>query len=83
MKLELSDNSYYLLYCQKRLSLPLYYCDSRRTHRFDKGYYRCEDMGSYVRVYDTARGTDISKFLFGMAFEKPSKLRLFFYKHFS
>ena len=83
MKLDFSDNVYYIMYCNKRESLPLYYCH-HESARFPKGYYRCEILhNGFVRVYDTAKGTKVSNFYFNTCFKKPSKLRLFWYKHFS
>ena len=83
MKLELSDNTLYLLYLKKRETLPLYYCHLDAS-RFDKGYYRCEMLDNgFVKVYDTVKGTRISKFYFKLCFKKPSKLSLFLHEHFA
>ena len=83
MKLELSDNTLYLIYLKKRETLPLYYCFSSYA-RFDKGYYKCEMLDDgFVKVYNTVRGTRISKFYFKMCFKKPSKFRMFLHKHFA
>ena len=88
MTIDFSDNLHYVLYSQKRLSLPLYYCYRKLAwpyfSMFEKGMYRCEFLDEYnVKVYNTARGVVISIFEFNLFFKKPSKLRLFFYKHFT
>ena len=83
MKLELSDNLYYLIYIEKCHALPLYYCFSSYA-RFDKGYYRCEMLNDgFVKIYDTAKGTRVSKFYFNACFKRPSKFRMFLHKHFA
>lgn len=88
MKIEFSDNLLYEIYCKKRETLPLYYCSGvglrqRYICFFDKGMYRCEEVDKYhMKVYVDHKGTVVSKFLFNLFFKKPSKLRLFLYKHF-
>jgi hypothetical protein len=88
MKIEFSDNLLYEIYCKKRETLPLYYCSGVGVRQryicfFDKGMYRCEEVDKYhMKVYVDHKGTVVSKFLFNLFFKKPSKLRLFLYKHF-
>lgn len=88
MKIEFSDNLLYEIYCKKRETLPLYYCSGVGVRQryicfFDKGMYRCEEVDKYhIKVYVDHKGTVVSKFLFNLFFKKPSKLRLFLYKHF-
>ena len=80
MTIEFSDKLLYDIYCDKRESLPLYYC--KYSHPFPKGMYRCEIIDGYnIRVYDTYKGVVISKFIFNQMFEKPSKIELFIYNH--
>jgi hypothetical protein len=86
MTIEFSDNTLYEIYCNKRESLPLYYCrggiEQRYLCLFDKGMYRCEEVDKYhMKVYATHKGTIVSKFLFNLFFKKPSKIQLFIYNH--
>lgn len=81
MKLEISSNSYYLRYLEIREKLPLYYCHTPTFH-FPKGFYRCyEGDDGNVTIYYTARGIKVGRHYFDLHFKKPSKLRLFLYKH--
>ena len=85
MTFQFGEDAYYKIYCEKRLSLPLYQCYRVVAFPligfFDKGFYRCEEIGdAYMIVYDTPRGTLITKTHFDMFFRKPSKLRLLLYK---
>lgn len=94
MKIELGSEALYERYKEKRENLPLYYCynsyscpyfaDGRYLlKRIEKGFYRCEDVNDVMmKVYDTYAGTLIRKDFFNERFKKPSKLKLFLYKHF-
>ena len=81
MTIDFSENTWYEIYCKKRESLPLYYYHGMQVI-FEKGMYRCEEEDEYnVRVYNTPKGTVISKFLFNSYFKKPSKIQLFIYNY--
>ena len=87
MTIDFSDNLAYVLYCEKRLTLPLYYCYRTLAwpyfSPFTKGMYRCEFIDdSSIKVYDTAKGTTITIVEFNLFFKRPSKLKLFLYEHF-
>jgi hypothetical protein len=81
MTIEFSDDIYNREYLRKRLILPLYYC-FKPFDWFDEGMYICEEINDeLVRVFFSVKGKIISKELFNKHFKKPSKLRLFLYKH--
>ena len=94
MKIELGCQALYQRYQEKRENLPLYYCHRRFQYNYIEGgvymlktiyegFYRCEDIGSgLIKVYDTYVGVNMSKNTFNECFKKPSKLKLFLYKHF-
>ena len=94
MKLEFGNNFLYQRYQEKREKLPLFYCFNPFNYDYleggvhlrktiDKGFYRCEDMGgARMKIYDTYIGIEMWEGTFAAHFKKPSKLRLFLYKHF-
>lgn len=94
MTLELGTNAFYQRYSEIREQLPLYYCHRtfqynyleggvNRFKTIEKGFYRCEKTNNgEIRVYDTYIGIILSKNFFEHYFKKPSKLRLFLYKHY-
>ena len=94
MTIELGNNALYQRYQEIRENLPLFYCKKPfqygcieggvpLTKTVDKGFYRCENIGSGImKVYDTYLGVKVFVDTFDHHFKKPSKLRLFLYKHF-
>jgi hypothetical protein len=81
MTFEFTDNIYHSEYLRKRRILPLYYCH-KPFGWFGKGMYICEKINDEsIRVFLSSKGEIISKELFNKHFKKPSKLRLFLYKH--
>ena len=93
MKIEFGDNVLYQRYQEIREKLPLFYCFRPFNYDYleggvylrkiiDKCFYRCEDIGGgRMKVYNTYVGLSMLKNTFDMCFKKPSKLRLFLYKH--
>lgn len=82
MTIEFSDDIYNREYLRKRLILPLYYC-FKPFDWFDEGMYICEEINDEsIRVFSSVKGEIISRELFNKHFKKPSKLRLFLYKHY-
>ena len=81
MTIEFTDEIYNKRYLEKRQILPLYYC-FKPFDWFDEGMYICEEINDEsIRVFLSVKGEIISRELFNKYFKKPSKLRLFLYKH--
>ena len=81
MTIEFSDDIYNREYLRKRLILPLYYC-FKPFDWLDEGMCICEEINDEsIRVFSSVKGEVISRELFNKHFKKPSKLRLFLYKH--
>jgi hypothetical protein len=83
MKLEIDNNAYYLQYLDKRNTMSSY-ISLVDTYVYPMlvrgGVYKCEDFGSlYVKVYDTVKGSLVTREYFKKHFRKYSKLRKFFY----